>query len=461
MHKILAGLIVMSMVPAAFAQEVDKQREQELRQRLKTQEQILKAAEEAKKAVVRETFEPTTYAEVMKDPDNIDLNFRYARTQVAKGDILKAAATLERILMVNPELPRVRLFYASVLFRLDNLDDAERELKILTKQTLTQPMRDELEGYVKQIKQRRRKTRVGLTLAAGFDFDENRNSAPSSGRRLAADVPVVLDEASTRKNDTAKTMTAALSMSHDLGYQEGHSLFASLSYYRAEQTHIRTLNLQSYNGSVGGTFKSPAVDVTPAMSFGHLLLAEATYQRSYGPTLRLDKRIGPRLSVFGTAGHQRQVYTRTPVVPTADQRTGDQHYGGAGFSYALTRGVSLSASYVHTIQGAAEAFNAYQRDALNLSLTKVLAKGRFAVLALTPQLDNYEVADPTIAQRFRQDHTYRASATFGTPLGFVASPLDALLLVVSYEYFHARSNIPNYAYTNNKLSSSLTYRLDF
>ena len=460
MNKILAILLVISMAPGVFAQDAQRQREEELKQKLQTQEQVGKAAEEAKKTIVSEPFEAVTYEDVMKDPDNIDLNFRYARTQVTKGDILKAAGTLERILMVNPELPRVRLFYLSVLFRLDNLDDAEKELKILTKQQLTKPMREELEGYVAQIKQRRRKTHVGLTLVSGFDFDENRNSAPSSGLRLAANVPAILDEGSTRKNDTTKTMTASVNVNHDLGYQAGHSLFASLSYYRAEQTIIRTLNLQSYNASLGGTFKSPVVDVTPSMSFGHLLLAETTYQRSYGPSLRLDKKLSPRLSVFGTAGHQRQEYARTQVVPTADQKTGDQHSGGAGLNYALAQGLSLSVSYTHTLQGAREAFNAYQREALSVSMTKVLAQGRFAVLSLVPQLDSYRSADPSISPKRRRDYTYRANLSFGAPLGFISPSLNAFLMTLAYEYFHARSNIPNNAYTNNKVSASLTYRLD-
>ncbi len=459
MNKILAGLIVLSMVPGVSAQEV-RQREEDLKKKLQTQEEVLKAAEEAKKTIVSEPFEAVTYEDVMKDPDNIDLNFRYARTQVTKGDILKAAGTLERILMVNPELPRVRLFYLSVLFRLDNLDDAEKELKILTKQQLTKPMREELEGYVAQIKQRRRKTRVGLTFTAGLDYDQNRNSAPASGIRLAANLPVILDSASTRKGDATKTMNASVNVNHDLGYQAGHSLFTSLSYYRAEQTNIRTLNLQSYNASLGGTFKSPIVDVTPTMSAGHLILAETTYQRSYGPSLRLDKKLTPRLSVFGTAGHQRQEYARTQVVPTADQKTGDQHSGGAGFNYALARGLSLAVSYTHTLQGAREAFNAYQREALSVSMTKVLAQGRFTVLTLAPQFDGYRAADASISPKRRQDHTYRANLTFGTPLGFITPSLNALLMSLSYEYFHARSNIPNNAYTNNKVSASLTYRLD-
>jgi hypothetical protein len=41
-----------------------------------------------------------------------------------RNDFLGASATLERILLIDPLLAEVRFFYATVLFRLDNLSDS-------------------------------------------------------------------------------------------------------------------------------------------------------------------------------------------------------------------------------------------------------------------------------------------------------------------------------------------------
>ena len=46
------------------------------------------------------------------------------RAQIRRGDVRGAGATLERILLMRPDLPRIRLLYAIVLYRLDNLDEA-------------------------------------------------------------------------------------------------------------------------------------------------------------------------------------------------------------------------------------------------------------------------------------------------------------------------------------------------
>ncbi len=80
------------------------------------------AKEAAAAARARRALEPhdaVTLADVFANPDNLDLNFRYAKAQIARGDLLGAAATLERILLINPDLTRARLLYGIVLFRLD------------------------------------------------------------------------------------------------------------------------------------------------------------------------------------------------------------------------------------------------------------------------------------------------------------------------------------------------------
>ena len=92
------------------------------------------ATEAAQASGHRAALQPTdavTYEQVLADPDNVELNFRYARAQVARGDLRGASATLERILMTDPSLAQARLFHAIVLLRLDSLQDASRELTLI------------------------------------------------------------------------------------------------------------------------------------------------------------------------------------------------------------------------------------------------------------------------------------------------------------------------------------------
>ena len=99
-----------------------------------------RAAAAARARQALEPQESVTLADVFADPDNLDLNFRYAKAQIARGELLGAASTLERVLLVDPNLTRASLLYGVVLFRLDNLEEAERTLKAVRELRLLGPV---------------------------------------------------------------------------------------------------------------------------------------------------------------------------------------------------------------------------------------------------------------------------------------------------------------------------------
>src|SRR6185295_8747340 len=113
------------------------------------------------------------YADVLKEPDNVDLNYRFAQTQVRDGDLRGAASTLERILLRNPGLAQVRLLYAIVLFRLDSVYEAEREFRVLDEMVLPQDVRREVERYRRELARRKERTRYSANLTFGGQYDTN------------------------------------------------------------------------------------------------------------------------------------------------------------------------------------------------------------------------------------------------------------------------------------------------
>ncbi|WP_303980791.1 M48 family metallopeptidase [Dongia mobilis] len=70
--------------------------------------------------------ETVTYDQVLADPDNIELSYLYAISQIRKADLLGASATLDRLILLAPKEPNIRALRAIVLYRLDNLREAEK-----------------------------------------------------------------------------------------------------------------------------------------------------------------------------------------------------------------------------------------------------------------------------------------------------------------------------------------------
>lgn len=457
--KKAALILVLSvfLAPRLSAEDIPA-RVQESELQKKELGEAERAAQEAKKRTALEAGADVTYEQVLDRPDDVDLNYRYALAQVRRGNLRSAAATLERILMVNPDLPKVRLVYAVVLFRLDNLDDAQRQLDALQPQAMPDSLRAELNEYVRQIRRRRRATHFNALVGAGFDYDDNRNAAPASGRRLFFDTPITLNSDSTRKSDTAKTMLASVGVKRDLGFQAGHLAFADYSYYRAEQTHQRILNLQNHAADVGAVYKAGWADVTPTLEFDHLLLTQTTYLRSRAARLRLERKFTPRFAGFAETAYTRQEYNRTLVVVSGDERTGDKIEGTGGAGYALTPTMNLSGSYTHVEQGAAAKFDAYRRESVMVSHSWLLGRGQFLLSAVIVNSDRYRQAEAAVSQSNRRDYAQRARVTYGAPLSLIAKPLGDMVWTLTYEYYHALSNLPNYSYSNNKLSTLLTYK---
>lgn len=61
---------------------------------------------------------------ILRDPSNLDITFAYANVAAALGDNESAVAALERILLFNPNLPRVDLELGALYFRMGSFEAA-------------------------------------------------------------------------------------------------------------------------------------------------------------------------------------------------------------------------------------------------------------------------------------------------------------------------------------------------
>lgn len=419
-----------------------------------------KTAKEGRKRQVQDGVAAVTYQEVLAAPDDIELNYRYARTLVRQGNLRGAAATLERILMIDPKLSKVRLFLAVVLVRLDSLDEAQKNLDALKQERMPESLRAEYDEYVNEIRRRRQTTHVAILLGAGLDFDENRNAAPASGRSLITDISIPLGAGATRKNDVAKTMLANISATHELGFQAGHQIYLNGGYYRAEQTTVRILDLQNYSAEAGVIYKTRMFDIVPSFAFSHLLLDQTTYLRSREAKLAFSRQLTPRVDASLESAYARQLYNATQIVPRGFQRTGDKIEGGGGLGFMLTPNMKIEVSVAHLNFGAASSFDAYRRETFTVSHSWLLGKGQYLLTSFIANYDRYQAPEAAISAKARRDDTYRVRLTYGFSLGALSRLLKNAGWTMTYEYYQALSNVTNYAYSNNKVSGLLAFKWD-
>ena len=399
-----------------------------------------------------------TYEQVTADPDNVDLNYRYAQTQVRHGNLKGASATLERILLLNPNLTQIRLFYGVVLFRLDNLMEADREVTAVLAQNPPDVIQKEASRYLAEIHKRQKHTQLTGRLGVGWEYDDNRNSAPSTGIMLFGGTPVQLNPGSLRHDDTSVLFLGNVEAHHDLGLPAGHEVFATLNYYRAEQTLQKNLNLTAYSPAVGGTYKTPFFSVTPQFVYDYVLLAQTKFLVNRGADVRVDKKLSARADLYAEVHDVRQIYSQTAVVPTATDRTGIQVDTTLGGYYAILPTNRVGLDLLYGVKHAQNNTFSYFRRGFGVSDTWLLGKGMFLLTSLNLNVDDYPHADPGVSAGLRRDTTVQTDATFGAPLSLLCSKLQDLIFTLTYENYDEMSTLSNYGYTNNKVSGLLTYK---
>jgi len=463
----LAALIA---APAStLAQTVEDTEVKRLERQMEIERAMIDAARRAKARRALETDETVTYEQILADPDNLDLNFRYAKAQVARGDFLGASATLERILMIDPALTKIRLFRALVLYHLDNLEDAEREFAAALAEELSPEERRETERYLRDIRHRRRRTRFASTTSMGWGFDTNRNAAPSSKERLFFDFPLPLTGTSRKRRDTHALVIQSLDVEHRLQEEMGHTLIGSFDYFLGEQTSADDLDLQSFAAEGGTVIETPLGAISSTGFANYLYLSRESFLRSQGVRLGAARALGERaaLSTIGSWAHED--YMPITENTAADQRDGNRVTVDVLGTYLLTPTIQLAAGFGYENKGVEKPteFNAYEGFSVTGSHTWLLGRGQFLLSSLTFGVDLYDEPDVAVSARIRRDKDVRARIAYGAPVALLIGDwlpdpfLENLTAMFSVEQTRSLSNITNYTYSNTKLDMIFSKRIDF
>ena len=114
---------------------------------------------------------------VLAAPDDVELNLAFAREQARQGNLSVAASTLERLLINEPNRHSVRLFYAVVLYRLGDYQNARAQLDQLETAPLTPQQRAEAAAYSGRVDDRLATSSFSGSLGVGVVYEDNASGA--------------------------------------------------------------------------------------------------------------------------------------------------------------------------------------------------------------------------------------------------------------------------------------------
>ena len=123
-----------------------------------------------------------TYMQILQDPNNLDLNLKYAQQQGKVGNFKQTISTLERLNMLYPDNVEIKLYLLSVLVQVDSPEKANT---IIEEMKLRRDLSAEDLETLQEIEEELKDREPGLwtfaaDISSGGVFSDNVNSVSSS-----------------------------------------------------------------------------------------------------------------------------------------------------------------------------------------------------------------------------------------------------------------------------------------
>lgn len=406
------------------------------------------------------------FEQVLAAPEDVRLNIAYAREQISAGDLKEGASTLERILLLQPQLHDVRVLYGLVLYRLGLLDRARFELeKALEAAELSPTVRAEAEVYLNRIKRLQRTTRGTLTLTAGVEWDDNRNQAPSSGTILFLDIPL---QAEPKQSDYAWVVSVQGRVVHDLGVQAGHTVHGEASYYRSDKDKVDSLDIDAITLASGFTFNFGDLSISPRARGSFIWLAGEDYLATYGGELEVLYRFRPTLRGYVNFRGEHEDFRPVTNFLSASLRTGRRLSARPGVAWNIRPTMGLTVEGLWMDKKGETGFESFERYGAFAQHSWLHGGGAFTLISGWAERSDYDAVDIFVSpSTVRKEWLYRGRVTAGAPLSWflrgVSLPreISTVNLIAQYEYENVDSNLPNFDYDTHKVSLLLSKRFIF
>src|SRR5438093_4903602 len=117
---------------------------------------------------------------MLRDPGNLDVTFAYADTAAKLGDNEAAVSALERMLLFNPNLPRVQLELGALYFRMGSYEIARSYFDKAASANPPPEVRERITTYLGEMARLSAPQRFSGFVFFGVQYQTDANVAPAS-----------------------------------------------------------------------------------------------------------------------------------------------------------------------------------------------------------------------------------------------------------------------------------------
>lgn len=404
---------------------------------------------------------------MLKQPANLDVLFKFATLASQTGDLEGAISALERMLLIDPNLPRVRLELGVLYYRLGSYEVARTYLELALKTPNIPPeVRQRAEKFMADIQSREKPSHFSGELFMGWRFQSDANLGPTTSSVKLFGQTANLNSSSVGGPDWGIVTSAQIRHTYDFGRQDKSTLETQLTAYANRQFTQSTANvtlLDFTSGprfqAFGGTFED--FTLKPFASLGYIWVYDTPYYGSYGAGVESSVLLSNRLRNTSTFLWRKHDHPDTWYLPTNSTYRGMEYSGSTNFQFALSNLVTLFASgsgtRYETDQTASQSYELWGvGGGFSYRFGDPLFKTGLpwtVSLSYTYQWWRYDAPDITV-----DPNTFRVQLDSILNLVFSVPFDDRTTFSLSGGRFVRSATLPNYEFDNNNVMFGISWR---
>ena len=398
-----------------------------------------------------------TYMQILQNPNDLDLNLKYAQQQGKMGNFKQTISTLERLNMLYPDNVEIKLYLLSVLVQVDSPEKANT---IIEEMKLRRDLETEDLETLQEIEEELRGREPGLwnivaDISMGGVQSNNVNSVSKTRLKEESDSIVGFNSA---MHD--RTLSGGIGLSATRPIGEESSFLINASHSLSEQYAETDDDYQSY----GLTLAIDTVLGNQSLS-PFLMLTKSDYQtdaHSYSKMYGFGGffSVGERNSFSYGYSFSDSKGDRNASDTTADETNAIGHSFSLGHDFILTPIISSSISLGYSDTDATvDAGNDYENYDFGIGLNFAFPWAYIAV-SNSMSFNDYKKEDTSVnSDKLRSDFTNTFDVMFTKAIGDIFPAIDpnrSLFINLSYERLFSEANMLNYDYRADSLSLSFS-----
>ena len=282
-----------------------------------------KAALEAQKEAL--------FQQMFRDPANLDVTFAYADVSARLGDYEAAVSALERMLLFNPDLPRVQLELGALYYRMGSYELARDYFDKAAAANPPPEVRARVEQYLADIEKSQSRHHLSGYVFFGGQYQTDANVAGSS-LILSPVGPVVLGNQFIKQASGSIFGSGSLLYSYDMETQNHDTLEVTsvgyLNHYFNAAVNRLDLSLLEVTGGPrfnfpNGLIGGKAASLKPYIIGDEVGLGWNQYFAAGGPGIEYDEIVWNDLAVKAAFEFRHKNYTNAPDRPLSTGLSGN------------------------------------------------------------------------------------------------------------------------------------------